>query len=118
MADGKRLICTSLDLVEGGAGIRFNVVHHETSEAAAFAVRHQGRVFAYYNRCGHVPVELDWNAGQFFDMHGLYLICSVHGALYDPQTGACLAGKCSGRGLQPLEVAERDGFVYLVQEGS
>ena len=52
------------------------------SEAAAFAVRFRGRVRAFLNRCGHLPVELDWEEGRFFDASGLYLICATHGALY------------------------------------
>lgn len=116
MADGKRLICASGDLVDGGAGVRFSVERGELAEPA-FAIRFRGQVYAYYNRCGHVPVELDWNAGQFFESQRLYLICSVHGALYDPKTGDCLGGRCDGRGLQALDVIEQEGSVYLVEAG-
>lgn len=116
MAGSQRLICTSEALTEGGRGVRFTVQRGDAVEAA-FAVRYRGRVFAYYNRCGHVPVELDWNAGEFFDTQRLYLICSVHGALYDPETGDCLGGRCNGRGLQALPVTEHDGNIYLVEEG-
>lgn len=115
MAGGKRLICTSGDLVEGSRGCRFDVTQGESVEAA-FAIRYHGRVYAYYNRCGHIPVELDWNAGEFFDSQRLYLICSVHGAIYDPETGDCLGGRCNGRGLRSLSVIELDGGVYLLQK--
>ncbi len=117
MAGGKLLICSSGELIDGGRGVRFSLPRGECSEPA-FAIRFRGQVFAYYNRCGHVPVELDWNAGEFFDMHRLYLICSVHGALYDPETGECMGGRCNGRGLQPLPLIEQDGNVFLMQEGS
>jgi nitrite reductase/ring-hydroxylating ferredoxin subunit len=40
----------------------------------------------------------------------------VHGALYAPQTGRCLGGRCRGKGLQALVVSEVDGQVYLSQE--
>lgn len=116
MAAGERLICTAAELVDGGAGVRFTTERYGRTEPA-FAVRYRGRVFAYYNRCAHVPTELDWNAGEFFDSSGLYLICATHGALYDPASGACLLGRCSGRGLEALAVFERDGNVYLIQEG-
>jgi phosphoglycolate phosphatase len=54
------------------------------SEEPAFAVRFRGRVAAYLNRCGHVPVELDWQPNEFFDDSKLYLICATHGALVFP----------------------------------
>ncbi|RLJ64955.1 Rieske (2Fe-2S) protein [Sulfurisoma sediminicola] len=116
MARRERLICASDDLVDGGPGIRCEVAG-DAAEApvAAFAVRFRGRVHAYLNRCGHIPVELDWQHGQFFESGGLYLICATHGALYDPETGHCVGGRCNGRGLVPLEVSERGGSVYLLE---
>lgn len=111
MAAQQRLICASGDLVEGGAGVRFEV-KRGAEQAPAFAVRWRGRVLAYLNRCGHVPIELDWQPGEFFDYSRLYLVCSTHGALYDPSTGACLGGRCEGRGLVAVAVVERDGGIY------
>jgi len=112
MADPERVICSSTALLDGGDGVRFSLERHGVSEEA-FAVRYNGRVFAYLNRCGHVPVELDWQPGRFFDNSGLYLICATHGALYSPESGSCLGGRCNGNGLTPLAVEENDGNVYL-----
>lgn len=115
MVADARLICASDELHDGGAGVRFAVVRHGHEEPA-FAVRFRGRVFAYYNRCAHVPVELDWQPGEFFDDSGLYLICTTHGALYAPESGRCLGGRCNGKGLAPLPVEEWEGFVYFIPE--
>jgi nitrite reductase/ring-hydroxylating ferredoxin subunit len=114
MAKGERLICASRDLLDGGDGVRFEV-RWMGEPAPAFAIRHRGRVHAYLNRCAHVPIELDWQPGKFFDFTGLYLVCAVHGALYDPRTGACEGGRCEGRGLKPLQVVERSGSVFLIE---
>ena len=111
---GEGWICESAALLEGGDGVRFEVIWRG-EKAAAFAVRQGGRVYAYLNRCAHVPVELDWNAGKFRDLSGLYLICATHGALYLPENGRCIAGPCKGRFLEGLPVEERDGKVYLTQ---
>lgn len=73
MAAGGRLICHSGDLLEAGRGVRFSVVWRGREEPA-FAVRFRGRVYAYLNRCAHTPIELDWNAGEFFDAEGECLI--------------------------------------------
>lgn len=113
MAAPERLICASTALVEGGPGVRFEVAEPGRSmPAPAFAIRWQGRVYAYLNRCGHIPVELDWQHGVFFDYSLQFLICSTHGALYDPATGACRGGRCEGRGLKALTLVERQGNVY------
>ena len=114
MARSQRLICDGAALADGGKGVRFSVVRHG-AEAAAFVIRHDGSVHGYLNRCAHIPVELDWLEGEFFDKFGLYLICSTHGATYDPATGACVMGPCKGQRLAALAVTERDGKVYLLE---
>jgi len=84
---------------------------------AAFAIRYQGEVFAYLNRCSHLGLELDWVEGRFFDADRRWIICAAHGALYDPTSGACAGGACAGRGALPVvPVVERDGVVYRLGE--
>lgn len=115
MAAPVRLICDSDALVDAGEGVRFTVERHGET-VPAFVVRHAGQVHAYLNRCAHVPVELDWLPGEFFDDSKVYLICAVHGALYAPDTGRCLGGRCQGVGLKPVPVSEQDGQVFLLEE--
>lgn len=113
MAAHARLICASSALVDGGPGVRFEVTEGgDSTPAPAFVIRWQGAVHGYLNRCGHIPVELDWQQGEFFDYSGQYLICATHGALYDPASGACRGGRCDGRGLKPWPIVERAGHVY------
>ncbi len=113
MNDG-RVICASGDLHDGGKGVRFAVDWHGQA-APAFAIRYQGVPHAFLNQCGHVPVELDWQEGQFFDADSVYLICATHGALYSPQDGRCVTGRCSGKGLTGLPVEERDNQIRLLE---
>jgi len=115
MAQRERLICASAALEEKGRGVRFELERHGTRRPA-FVVRFDGRPHGFLNQCGHVPVELDWQEGEFFDDSRLYLICATHGALYHPGSGACVGGRCAGRGLIPVPVVERDGHVYLMEE--
>lgn len=112
MADGERLICASAALIERGDGIRFEIARKGKPEPA-FVVRYHGVARAYLNRCVHVPMELDWNAGKFFDLSKTLLICSTHGAMYDPASGACAGGPCRGGRLESIPVVERDGAIYL-----
>src|SRR6267378_262892 len=108
MAGSERVICSSADLTDSGDGVRFELEVHGRPEPA-FAVRYKGRVYAYLNRCAHMPMELDWKPGKFFDVWGLHLICSTHGATYAPDTGRCLRGPCFQEGI----FFKLLGFAYL-----
>ena len=67
MARTERIICSSADLTDSGDGVRFEL-EVEGKPEPAFAVRYGGRVYAYRNRCAHMPMELDWQPGKFFDV--------------------------------------------------
>lgn len=115
MAQHERLICAAAELVDAGKGVRFEVTHYGQSQQA-FAIRFDGVAHAFLNQCGHIPIELDWQQGEFFDASRLYLVCATHGALYHPASGQCLGGRCAGRGLIPVPIVERDGHVYVMEE--
>jgi nitrite reductase/ring-hydroxylating ferredoxin subunit len=104
-------VCAAGELLDGGLGVRFPVVAFG-SEATGFAVRYGGKVYAYLNRCAHVPIELDWFKGEFFESSKLHLMCSTHGAIYVPDTGVCAGGPCRGGKLRPIGVHEVDDKVY------
>ncbi len=112
MAGRERVICESRALIDGAAGMRFALRRLE----GGFAVRFHGVVHAYVNRCPHLGTELDWDPGRFFEETGLYLICSTHGALFEPETGLCVAGPCRGACLERLQTRERNGQVLLLND--
>ena len=112
MADLERLIGLSVELAEGGRGLRFSV----DDATNGFAIRFRGEVRAYVNRCPHMGTELDWQPGEFYEESGLYLVCSTHGALFEPLTGKCVAGPCRGASLEPLQVREREGRITVDRE--
>jgi nitrite reductase/ring-hydroxylating ferredoxin subunit len=103
-------LCNSDELLDSAQAVSFDV-RHGTRNCPAFAIRFEGHVHAYLNRCAHVPMEMDFVPNRFFDASGQYLICATHGAMYQPQTGACRGGPCRG-GLVKIEVSERDGVVH------
>jgi nitrite reductase/ring-hydroxylating ferredoxin subunit len=103
-------LCRSSQLKNSGEAVPFEVRYFSQS-CAAFAVRYAGTVYAYLNRCSHVPMEMDYQPNQFFDLTGHWLICSTHGALYAPQTGQCRLGPCRG-GLVKIDVTEADDMVH------
>jgi nitrite reductase/ring-hydroxylating ferredoxin subunit len=104
-------ICDSESLDEGGKGIRFPVTVGG-DDLTAFVVRYGQEPRAYLNRCAHLPMELDWTEGEFFESSGLYLMCATHGALYQPDTGQCAGGPCRGGRLHAINVIERDNKIF------
>ena len=104
-------LCAGDQLAEKGTAFIFDVLHYR-EPARAFAMRFDGQVVAYLNRCLHVPTEMDWQPGEFLDSAREFIICSIHGATYEPQSGRCVGGPCGRGKLTSLQVVERDGQVY------
>ena len=103
-------LCASTELQEGGLAVGFDVVY-AGQRCRAFAVRFQGQPQAYLNRCAHVPMEMDYQEGRFFDDSGRWLLCATHGAVYEPGTGRCIEGPCRGASLVKIAVSEVEGRV-------
>lgn len=103
-------LCNSSALVDSSEAVPFDVTYCGQT-CMAFAIRYAGQVYAYLNRCAHVPMEMDYQPNRFFDLTGHYLICATHGAMYSPQTGACRGGPCRG-GLVKIAVTEEHGVVH------
>ena len=102
--------CQSADLRDGGDAVPFDV-EFGGQTCRAFAIRYQGLVHAYLNRCSHVAMELDYQPNRFFDDTGQWLLCATHGAAYRPDTGACGGCPCRG-GLVKIDLTEHDGVVH------
>ena len=103
-------LCASAELAEGGLAVAFDVVYGGQT-CRAFAIRFEGQVHAYLNRCSHVAMEMDYQEGRFFDDSGQWLLCASHGAAYAPDTGDCAGGPCQG-GLIKVALSEADGQVH------
>lgn len=109
-------VCDASVLIEGGDGVRFEwQTYPQQVQKPAFVVRFGGLPRAYLNECRHVPVELDWPAGKFFDDSGQYLVCATHGAIYGADNGRCQGGPCASRGLRKLECVEENGSIWVQQ---
>lgn len=109
-------LCESEALAERGKAFTWDVMQWGRP-ARAFALRFDGRVVAYLNRCVHVPTEMDWQEGEFLDMDKRWIVCSIHGAHYEPENGHCVGGPCGRGKLTPIETEERDGRVWWRPSG-
>jgi nitrite reductase/ring-hydroxylating ferredoxin subunit len=104
-------LCLSVELEEKGRAMVWDVIEWRRP-ARAFALRFDGQVRAYMNRCVHVPTEMDWQPGEFLDLEKRVILCSIHGASYEPTSGRCVGGPCGRGRLAAIRTEERDGQVY------
>ncbi|MDE2368011.1 MAG: Rieske 2Fe-2S domain-containing protein [Burkholderiales bacterium] len=104
-------LCASAALEERGRAWVWDLLEYGRP-VRAFALRFDGVVRAYLNRCVHVPTEMDWQPGDFLDLERRWILCSIHGAAYEPANGRCVGGPCGRGKLTPVEVVERNDMVY------
>lgn len=112
MAEVRRqVVCALADLPDPGA-------RGFSPPGAAFAdeyflVRRGGIVRAYRNCCPHAGNCLNWKPDAFLTRDQSLIMCSVHGALFDPVSGRCVGGPCPGKSLDDLPARVEDGSVVV-----
>lgn len=109
--DARLPLCASDELAERGKAYLWDLLQWG-QPARAFVLRFDGALVAYINRCSHVPTEMDWQPGEFLDFDRRFILCSIHGAAYEPRDGRCVGGPCGRGRLSPVRVEEEGGQVY------
>lgn len=71
------------------------------------------QVYAYVNRCMHMQKPLNCQLAAIFDRNRNRLRCSMHGFVFEPETGTCLSPVCEGQRLQKVKLIEADGLIGL-----
>lgn len=100
-------LCAPNELAEGQS--RGFVIDGEK----LFAVRKDGQVFAYRNRCPHKGIPLEWLPDQFLDHSASLIQCATHGALFLIDSGECVAGPCAGQSLHALTCEENHQGIWI-----
>ncbi len=78
-----------------------------------FAVKRNGQLYLYLNRCPHLGIELNWQEDRFLDPDNTLIQCATHGALFIIDTGECISGPCLGQSLTPVPFTVEAGQVWL-----
>ncbi|HTP39140.1 MAG TPA: Rieske 2Fe-2S domain-containing protein [Steroidobacteraceae bacterium] len=81
-----------------------------------FVIRTDGAVRAYVNRCAHLRYPLNYLEDHFTSYDGRHIECFVHGALFEKDSGLCIAGPCLGQSLASIAVVVEAGEVLLAPE--
>lgn len=78
-----------------------------------FVVRRNGDLHAWRNECRHIPMTMDWVENRFLSRDGCWIQCATHGALYEIDTGLCVAGPPAGERLHRLAVSVENGEIVV-----
>ena len=98
-----RVLCR-LDEIPDGQGRGFVLEDGDGNKDEVFVIRRGRRLFAYRNACPHQGSPLDWARDRFLTEDGRHIECQTHGALFEIETGDCIAGPCAGDALDGLSV--------------
>jgi nitrite reductase/ring-hydroxylating ferredoxin subunit len=109
----RQKICDLKDLAE--LSCREFRVKNDVLTQDAFLIYFKQHCYAYENSCPHTGVTLNWQKEQFFSLDGFFLQCSLHGALFKPDSGECVSGPCQGQSLQPISLFIEDDAVYTFE---
>lgn len=71
-------------------------------------------VEAWVNRCTHEDQRFD--TGRGVPMRDGEIICPRHGSLFDACGGDCDNGEAAGTTLPGIDIAERHGTVFLIDD--
>jgi nitrite reductase/ring-hydroxylating ferredoxin subunit len=109
--DLARVICPLHELADPGA--KGFTMGEGDWPLRGFVVRRGGSVHAYVNHCPHAGFPLNWSPDAFLAPDSPLILCSMHGALFEVETGLCLSGPCDGLRLRALAVRVVRGYVML-----
>ena len=105
-------VCAFEDLQANGArGFAYLLQNGEHREG--FVIRDGSLIVAYRNVCPHAGNLLNWKPHAFLTRNKDQIMCSVHGAVFEIETGLCTGGPCPGHSLTPLRVEIVDGLVVV-----
>lgn len=102
-------LCVETDIADPGA--RSFVLQIGQAFFHGFVVRKDGQVAGYIDRCPHAGYPLAVELDRYLTPDGSMILCSWHGAAFEPLTGACVAGPCAGGRLTPWPVQVAAGVI-------
>jgi nitrite reductase/ring-hydroxylating ferredoxin subunit len=82
-----------------------------------FVVRAGSEVRAYVNRCPHQLFRMNFLPDDLLTADRRYILCEMHDALFEKDSGLCIAGPCLGRSLWALPI-EIDAERVLLAPGT
>jgi nitrite reductase/ring-hydroxylating ferredoxin subunit len=109
--DVARVICALHELADPGA--KGFTLGSGDWPLRGFVVRRGACVRAYVNHCPHAGFPLNWTPDRFLAPEAPLILCAMHGALFEIETGLCVSGPCAGLRLRTLPIRVEHGYVTL-----
>ena len=78
-----------------------------------FAVKSEGAITVYHNSCPHLGLPLQWQQDQFLNHDKSLILCSTHGALFEIESGLCIAGPCQNQSLKMADFYIENEHIYI-----
>lgn len=111
MRDRKFKICANGDLAE--KEFRIVPLQYKRKPITGIIFRFNQNLYAYVNQCVHMPRNLNCEANTIFDESEKLLRCSMHGIVYQPETGESISTRCNGERLQSIRLKVHDDVIYI-----
>jgi len=108
------LLARLADLPEGAS--REFVLGEGDWPQTGFLVRVGAAVHAYLNRCPHALRPLNFLPDRFLTPDGELIRCNSHGALFEKDTGLCIAGPCVDESLRRIAIVLHEDEVRLGED--
>lgn len=101
-----------------GDATTFHYVDVLGQDAEGFIMFWRGEFVAYENRCPHWSVPLGFSDEEFLDDTGSVILCPMHGARFEVETGVCTSGPCMDDQLEKFRVEVVDGQAEIHRASS
>ncbi|MCW8922994.1 MAG: Rieske 2Fe-2S domain-containing protein [Gammaproteobacteria bacterium] len=105
-------LCPTSDIPDPGS--KAFELDHNGKTLAIFVIHREGQFHGYINSCPHTGINLEWQEDQFLDSEQSLIQCSMHGALFEIDTGHCIHGPCAGDNLTPVPVEIIDNRLIAI----
>ncbi len=109
--DSARLLCR-LDELPPGRCREFRLGEGDWP-LRGFVLQTARGIRAYVNRCPHLDYPLNYLPDEFLTYDGSLVQCTMHGAVFEKDSGLCVGGPCLGRSLHVLPIRIEAGCVLL-----
>lgn len=113
-SQNSRVWLMSSQKLKEGTPLILDCLYHSRKQSMFF-LRFSGNCIAYLNKCVHMPFRLDCESPSIFDLDQGKIKCSMHGIIFDPETGTSLSPTmCTGKRLTAIEIEEDNVGIWLL----
>ena len=100
-----------------GDSLKFDYEDRLGRVEQGFVMRWGNGFLAYQDRCPHWSIPMEQSDGRMMNAQNSYILCPMHGALFEPESGVCFQGPCEGDRLEKFTVLVVDEDHVEIHQG-